>query len=557
MSLDVAKCICVIFILDDNFFKMSQKTRAKSAVYGVGVGLTECDAEIKGARPPTNKQVLRCILYEQSLTPPPKTTLYEVAKRVLPRIKIKYDMEKISDSRAIQLMVALVNKNKKTRQINSKKRKTEFGKNKLDEEEQFLNQTFPLWKKEPLSFPEDRLFIESMKTDRKASIGGVDRKTAKKLQNKKAREDAENKRREKAQAEMLNNTSEYIESSSDEIPHSEIDSDTDIPNISEPKVKNSFTGTTAFIPADILSRPKVVAIATRFKISPAAQAAFTKAIIEESNGDVSKIKSSYATADRARRKVATDIAENVKQEWSCPEPACLHWDSKLNKDLNNPYIKVERLSILVGNRDDLKFLGAPSYMPGTDEKSGEIISRETMAILNAWLLCRLIVAMVFDTTSANTGHITAACISIQIKLERALLWTPCRHHIGEVILTHVWDDLNIETDKSPEISLFVRFRNNYGSLPHSDENTVFQIFNRDGLDEQALAFIDQCVDETTEILTPKIKFSRSDYREFGNLTLVYLGTKERVKLMRPGAMHKVYYIYQVPAICMLNSSTSL
>ena len=62
MSLDVAKCICVIFILDDNFFKMSQKTRAKSAVYGVGVGLTECDAEIKGARPRPHKktkQVLR------------------------------------------------------------------------------------------------------------------------------------------------------------------------------------------------------------------------------------------------------------------------------------------------------------------------------------------------------------------------------------------------------------------------------------------------------------------------------------------------------------------
>ena len=38
-----------------------------------------------------------------SLLPPPKTNLYEGAKGFLPRIKIKYDMEKISDTRAIQL----------------------------------------------------------------------------------------------------------------------------------------------------------------------------------------------------------------------------------------------------------------------------------------------------------------------------------------------------------------------------------------------------------------------------------------------------------------------
>ena len=32
----------------------SHLTGANSAVYGIGAGLTECDAEIKGARHPTN-----------------------------------------------------------------------------------------------------------------------------------------------------------------------------------------------------------------------------------------------------------------------------------------------------------------------------------------------------------------------------------------------------------------------------------------------------------------------------------------------------------------------
>ena len=42
----------------------SHLTGANSAVYGIGAGLTECVAEI-GARHPTNKLVLQCILNAQ------------------------------------------------------------------------------------------------------------------------------------------------------------------------------------------------------------------------------------------------------------------------------------------------------------------------------------------------------------------------------------------------------------------------------------------------------------------------------------------------------------
>ena len=48
------------------------------------------------------------------------------------------------------------------------------------------------------------------------------------------------------------------------------------------------TGTTAFIPENILSSPKLVSLSTRMKIAPAQQYAFTKALIEES--EVTQIK---------------------------------------------------------------------------------------------------------------------------------------------------------------------------------------------------------------------------------------------------------------------------
>ena len=42
--------------------------------------------------------------------------------------------------------------------------------------------------------------------------------------------------------------------------------------------------------------------------------------------------------------------------------------------------------------------------------------------------------MVFDTTYSNTGHLTAACIAIQGRLRWHLLWSGCRHQVGELII---------------------------------------------------------------------------------------------------------------------------
>lgn len=45
---------------------------------------------------------------------------------------------------------------------------------------------------------------------------------------------------------------------------------------------------------------------------------------------------------------------------------------------------------------------------------------------------------------------------MQRELGKHLLWIACRHHVGEVILTHVWDALKVEVSKGPEITIFDR-----------------------------------------------------------------------------------------------------
>ena len=58
---------------------------------------------------------------------------------------------------------------------------------------------------------------------------------------------------------------------------------------------------------------------------------------------------------------------------------------------------------------------------------------------------------------STTGHESAACVSLQERLGRPLLWLACRHHVGERVLHHVWEALAIEVSKSPEVVVFQRY----------------------------------------------------------------------------------------------------
>ena len=87
--------------------------------------------------------------------------------------------------------------------------------------------------------------------------------------------------------------------------------------------------------------------------------------------------------------------------------------------------------------------------------------------------CRdAIINMTFDTAARNTGHVSAACITLQQSLGHALLWSACRHYIGEVILTQVFNDLKIETSNSSEYSISSRFQKHFEIVPHASDVTL-------------------------------------------------------------------------------------
>ena len=282
-------------------------------------------------------------------------------------------------------MIKLLEKNAEVRAIPHKRRSLPGTINKLRQMEDMLSKMLSLWPinaDQLIKNSEDLLFLQSMKSDRLATFGPRDKQFAQKFQRRLKRFSSKVASHERLCTNTIPNTAnaskDNSEISSDANDNSESENDF-MSSSDEHKSlfsishhRTSHTRTTVFIPPDIIRQSNLVALATRLKMTPAQQAIYTQALVEESGGDSSKVSTSYSTADRSRRQVGDDLAETIKQKWIAPKLATLHWDSKLMSSLSNESIE-ERLTAVVGTTNSLTFLGASAYKPGTDRKSGDIL----------------------------------------------------------------------------------------------------------------------------------------------------------------------------------------
>ena len=206
--------------------------------------------------------------------------------------------------------------------------------------------------------------------------------------------------------------------------------------------------------------------------------------------------------------------------------------------LGYEFANEERLPILLSGVGGVKLLGVPSLQPNTVILMGPKIADAAMELLELWSCKNRVRAMVFDTTSVNTGARTAACISIQNSLNRELLWLACRHHVGERILVHTWDSLKIEASKSPDIMIFNRFKENFEKLTYGNLDNM-QIPE---IPVHLIGLKDSIVNLCREAY--KADFARGDYKELIQLTLVYLNAAPEgfKRLQRPGALHKARWM---------------
>lgn len=122
-------------------------------------------------------------------------------------------------------------------------------------------------------------------------------------------------------------------------------------------------------------------------------------------------------------------------------------------------------------------------------------------------LLNTVEALCCDTTASNTGRIKGACVLLERKLEKDLLYLPCRHHIYELILKSAFEAC-IATSPGPEAGLFKRFQQAWANIDVSkytigiDDQFVMNSIGKDI--EIALHFAKEQV---------VIQQTRDDYKE--------------------------------------------
>ena len=81
----------------------------------------------------------------------------------------------------------------------------------------------------------------------------------------------------------------------------------------------------------------------------------------------------------------------------------------------------ERLPVLISGEGGVKLLGVPTIETKSGQgMAGKEIASQTIKLTDQWDATDSIAAMVFDTTSINTGSKTAACIRHQEVTDREL-----------------------------------------------------------------------------------------------------------------------------------------
>ncbi|EDS44322.1 conserved hypothetical protein [Culex quinquefasciatus] len=169
----------------------------------------------------------------------------------------------------------------------------------------------------------------------------------------------------------------------------------------------------------------------------------------------------------------------------------------------------ERLAILVSWDGKEKLLGTATL----EQATGEAASNAVHKRLEEWRCTPLVRGLCFDTTSVNTGRLNGACVNLERMLGRDLMWLACRHHVLELILAKAFC-VCFGPTKSPETPLFKRFREKW---PEISKDKVKSLTVTKKFKEQK--------ESVVGFLKTSTEWSRNDYKELNDLTLLVLGNR--------------------------------
>ena len=315
------------------------------------------------------------------------------------------------------------------------------------------------------------------------------------------------------------------------------------------------------LPRDILNSPEVCSMLDRTGTTSRKAVGVVSSIlrtgkIDGKQADLSQFSLSRPGLERKRVHNRSVLMEQEIEEFQVKMPAraALHWDGKLIMDVTG--VLQENEAILVS--------GAPHYLEGkilsvsklVDEEGNPTSTGEAQAAagleqLKIWGVEKNIVALVFDTTSSNSGVHRGATVRLQTALGRPVFFLACRHHVSELIVKACWYSI-FEADLSPDCKFFADIRSEWASLDTSSEAVIFTL----DMDVQGRK---EALDFYRELLLRKNRRNestvRDDYRELAECAVILLGETPpsgKIFWRKPGACHKARFcafgIYSLKAL---------
>ena len=95
---------------------------------------------------------------------------------------------------------------------------------------------------------------------------------------------------------------------------------------------------------------------------------------------------------------------------------------------------------------------------GNPTSTGFVQAEGVHAMVVEWGTETKIVALVFDTTASNKGHLRGAAVRLQALLKLPLLFHGCHHHVGELLAKKPWHKI-FSKDPALDVKMFVNIKN--------------------------------------------------------------------------------------------------
>lgn len=504
------------------------ETRSKRELWLIG---PECE-ELRGSRLPSKREVLQvfCSLHKEHTV---RDSAAIIADQILDfwskaRIPTKQRCHIISHVEKLFDRYGKLKKNKHRTSETQRQNEAEF----VTE----IEQLFDVAHENSLSLitiEEDRQFLQLQREGRIGYMAQEDKVLSAKESRIVNRNITAKKRKVKEVTRKMETSSAYIFQNTElEFDRNETLDCDNSPDYTHRMKKYKRSDVSSLSTSKVTITSAVCSTFDRLKIPNRSGSMVVSTVAHSLGVNLKQCTVSAESLRRARIKNREQKAQEIKSSFHTDVPLTVHWDGKLLPDLTGR-TEVDRLPILITGLGIEKLLAAPILTKG----SGQHMCEATMKALNDWKIpINRVVALCFDTTSSNTGIHAGACTLIEKQIGRTLLHTACRHHVHEVILSHVFK-VCFGPSSGPEIKLFNRFRDQWSQL-----NT--DSWMAADLDVEICGKLISTATTFAQKTLAGTQQPREDYKEFLMLTLIFLGNlpAEKTAFRAPGAIHQARWM---------------